>query len=317
MAYTARLQFGNPTEKTYEDRKYLVTEFSIHTVRHHNGLRPDADKFYERIVFSLRVPQKSDLSLYRWYVEGMARSGHFMVETSQANNTKNKCKEIEFTDAYCFAISERYSVDDGLRELTLSIVTDKLKMKDQTVEKPKSSESVGSAFRGLVVTEDLLAKEGQSVVTSDSKCYTIQDFAYACHRERNSGGFPYGPTHSACIDFTVKLESADRGQKFYDYIDANEPVAFSFLFDTSTNGRSKLLDFVNSMIVRGYVVDIEENYDKDPDKYAASEQDKGKPRLMLMRVRILVSDIAIVSDQKDNKGMAVREGCLNWKISND
>lgn len=318
MAYTARLQFGDNALKKYNTKIYLISELKVHTVRRHNGFRPDADKVCESIVFTMRVPKKDDLSIYKWYVDGESLSGRFLMELSDESSQKGNClcKELTFNDAVCFAMSERYSVDiDRPREITLSIVADSVEMDDVELKKTTPPPS-GSAIKGLVVTEDLSKKEGQTVDVSSPTCYTLQDYGYGCHRQRGNGGFPYGPSLSTCLEFTVKLESSKRGKYFYENMNENEPTSFTFLFDTSLNKKTTLSSFVNALVVRGYVVDVEESYDKDPDKDATSENETGKPRMMLMHVKLLMTDINFVGDNS-TAGTSSDPVYFNWHLTND
>ena len=318
MAYTARLQFGDNAQKKYNTKIYLISELKVHTVRHHNGFRPDADKVCESIVFTMRVPKKDDLSIYKWYANGESMSGRFLMELSDEGSQKGicLCKELSFNDAVCFAIAERYSVDvDSPREITLSIVADSVAMDDVELKK-STSMPAGSAIKGLVVTEDIAKKEGQTVDVTSPTCYTLQDFGYSCHRERGNGVFPYGPTLSTGLDFTVKLENSKRGKSFYENMNENTPTAFTFLFDTSLNKKNTLSSFVNAFVVRGYVVDVEESYDKNPDNNVVNEKDAGKPRMMLMHVRLLMTDITFVG------GMGTTDTSsdplyFEWHITND
>lgn len=318
MAYTAHLQFGDNDLKKYNSKTYLISEIKVHTVRRHNGFRPDADKVCESIVFTMRVPPKDDLSIYRWYVDGESLSGRFLMELSDEYSQKGNClcKELTFNNAECFDIAERYSADiDRPREITLSIMAESVAMDDVEITKPAFTPT-GNAIKGLVVTENLANKEGQTVDENSPTCYTLQDYGYSSHRQRGNGGFPYGPTLSTCLDFTVRLESSNGGKAFYENMDINEPTFFTFLFDTMLSKKNTLSGFANALVVRGYVVDVEESYDKDPDKDATIENETGKPRMMLMRVKLLMTDISFVGDN-GTAGTSSDPYLFNWHLTND
>lgn len=130
--------------------------------------------------------------------------------------------------------------------------------------------------------------------------FTVQQMRYSCHRQRNSQGLPYGQHLSDCMELTVRVATNDNAKVFLDCMADNQPHAFSILYDVSFTKMRRLSDYEDAMIARGYVVDVEEEYDKDPHSDGLADQ-------MLVRVSLLLSNLSYVG----------RTSKLNLTISND
>ena len=288
MAFTAQLQFGDNKAKHYGSKSYLVSNFRYHTQRGHNGMRPDGIAMCERLSLTVALPDKGDKTLYEWYVSGDTKSGRILVElSSERVGEEDVCKEILFADAVCFAIKEEYDIAaDRPRELTLDLMSGNVSQSDVTDEKPVTRNDAVPAIKGMVVKEDL---SNPRASVNGRNCATLQHFAYECHRERNWEGYPYGSTMPVLMDLVVKVSQTATGKEFYENMDTNEPMVFTVLFDNTFAGKKVLDDYQNALIVRGYVVDIEEEFDKNPGS-------GGRHNMMLLRVKTLVSNICYNSN---------------------
>ena len=128
-------------------------------------------------------------------------------------------------------------------------------------------------------------------------CQTIQHFSYKCQRSRNDAGIPYGSTTPTELQFTVKLETPDDSKVFYQRIQQNELFDYTFLFNATFDHRDRLKSYDDAMIVRGFVVDVKEDYD-------ASVNEDGTVQQILIRVTLLLSSITYVS--KDDKHQVLK-----------
>lgn len=326
MAFIAQIKFGPRVDGKISDNTNIyvgLSDYKYHTVRHHNGLRPDGDKVCECIEVTLKVPDKSYLGLYKWYVSGESQSGCIITELSDSETSAGTCvcKVLDFDNAFCYAISEHYSVEvNRPREVTLSIMAESVTEREEVRGKTKTGgsisngDSTNNSFKGMVVVDENLITKNVQRIDDNMVRYILRDFHYGSHRERDNIGMPYGPVISTCLDFSIRMESADMGRKFYDNMASNAPMDLTFLFDTSFNKEGKggnytpktmLKDFRNVLVVRGYVVDVEESFDKEADV-------SGKYNLLSMRVKILMTDVTFAGPHPTKK-----EENFNWRITND
>ena len=132
------------------------------------------------------------------------------------------------------------------------------------------------------------------------KCYSITEFSYQCTRSRNEEGIPYGSSLPSTMEFTFKLEKKDDANTFYSDLCGTQAVYYSFLFDvsfiTNENPDTKekteggISSYKDSMLVKGFIVDIKDDFDNSDNPDA--EQ-------ILVSVKLLISAITFKSD--DNK----------------
>lgn len=128
-------------------------------------------------------------------------------------------------------------------------------------------------------------------------CQTIQHFSYKCQRSRNDAGIPYGNTTPTELQFTVKLDTPDDCKVFYQRMQQNELFDYTFLFNATFDQRDRLKSYDDAMIVRGFVVDVKEDYD-------AMVNEDGSVQQILIQVTLLLSSITYVS--KDDKHQVLK-----------
>lgn len=121
-------------------------------------------------------------------------------------------------------------------------------------------------------------------------CQTIQHFSYKCQRSRNDAGIPYGNTTPTELQFTVKLETPDDSKVFYQRMQQNELFDHTFLFNATFDQRDRLKSYDDAMIVRGFVVDVKEDYD-------ATVTNNGTVQQILVQVNLLLSSITYVGKE--------------------
>lgn len=128
---------------------------------------------------------------------------------------------------------------------------------------------------------------------------TIQNFSYKCQRNRNDAGLPYGNTTPTELQFTVKLESPDDSKVFYQQMQKNELFDHTFIFNATFDENDRLKSYGDAMIVRGYVVDVKEDYD-------ATVTEDGTVQQILIQVNLLLSSITYIGrEEKGNKQLEI------------
>ncbi len=125
-------------------------------------------------------------------------------------------------------------------------------------------------------------------------CKTVQHFSYKCQRSRNDAGIPYGNTTPTELLFTIKLESPDDSKVFYQQLQQNELFNHSFLFNATFDQRDRLKAYDDAMIVKGFVVDVKEDYD-------ASVTEDGTAQQILIQVTLLLSSLTYVGKEDNSK----------------
>lgn len=118
---------------------------------------------------------------------------------------------------------------------------------------------------------------------SSERCLIIQKYEYSMHRSRKDNGeiydnVPFGNV----MTLTLSVGSADQLKPFYTRSMEFESSRFSVLFSTDFDKSGHLEDYRSSIVVDGYVVGVDEDFESDPNKGDQS---------MLITVRILVQNM--------------------------
>ena len=150
-------------------------------------------------------------------------------------------------------------------------------------------QNMSNHFKAVLYQENLL--DNDRIVEKD-KCPTVQSFSYQCQRSRNDAGFPYGDTLPAELDFSIRVGNSDDGKDFYKQLQQNEFANYTFIFNATYDENNRLKSFDDAMVVKGYVVDVREDFD-------TVESEKGTTEQMLMKVTLLLSSISYVG-KEDN-----------------
>lgn len=143
-------------------------------------------------------------------------------------------------------------------------------------------------LKALLVLEDITE---QGVSVWQNNCFTVQHYHYLCRRERNDAGIPYGRTVPSFLEFTIRVAAADSAKTLMERMQSQESFPFSFVFNASFAENRRLSDWEDAMVVRGYLVDVEETYDKTQAEAGAQEQ-------MLIKGRLLLSNLAYVGRER-------------------
>lgn len=94
-----------------------------------------------------------------------------------------------------------------------------------------------------------------------SKCLVVQDFDYKLRRTRDEQQHTIGGTIQPTMVFTLRLTSFLNADIFYDHLRRQEPFGYTFFFNASFDRETdQLASADDQMLVRGYVVDIKEEF---------------------------------------------------------
>ena len=140
-------------------------------------------------------------------------------------------------------------------------------------------------LKAILFTNNL-AEVGGSVL--QSQCFTVQDYHYHCYRERDEQGNPYGRILSGYLDFSVIVANLDGCKYFYQCLDSNERLPFSFIFNATFGQTGRISDFDDGLITYGYVVDVKESCLND---------DEGGDEQILIHVQLLLSNMVFLGSE--------------------
>ena len=145
-------------------------------------------------------------------------------------------------------------------------------------------------LKAFVVAEDFL-ENPMSVLKEN--CLTVQHFDYQCEHKRNASGEVYGPTEPVILKFTVRVNSPKHAKVFYSNLLSNSYFNYSFLFNATFNANQRLGDYEDGMVVNGYVVSVEEQYNSLKD-------DDGLDKQMMLEVKLLVRSTIYMGRERQN-----------------
>ena len=153
-------------------------------------------------------------------------------------------------------------------------------------------------LKAILYPENILDNHSENV--EKDMCPTIQDFSYQCQRTRNDAGIPFGHTTPSELHFTIRLGKPDDGKIFYQQLVENELFAHTFIFNATFDQNKRLKHFDDAMVVRGYVVDVKEDY--NPVKTDDQTVDQ-----MLIEVTFLLSSITYLGKEDRHKKLEITQ----------
>ena len=134
MALYAYLKFGDNSTKSYtSEQTYAIIDFRFHFTRHYNLSFPDENARCKCFEITMYAPDKSDLSLYDWYIRGIALTGRIEFQIPSTANDSNDTTTgyLYFTSAYCYSISQYFNQDTTSKSLLkLMLVAESIKIED-------------------------------------------------------------------------------------------------------------------------------------------------------------------------------------------
>ena len=118
--------------------------------------------------------------------------------------------------------------------------------------------------------------------------YTVQQFSYACKKQRDEAGTTFGVNAGVVVDFTIRVMTNDQ-TLFYDKLKDLGADHYSFVFNgIFEKGYLKYYD--NAITVDGYIVDVEETASNDSNQ-------------ALMHVKLLARELAYI--HRDGSGLSI------------
>ena len=126
MSLLKKLQIGNNEIGKYT-QEYLLLDYQCHTCRQHNDLRPEADKYCERIDMTIVAPGRENVHLYQWFISQTSESGRILIELPPNANKDGEKKDVRFENAIIYSLEEEFHFNkDRVRKLKLSIVAEQV-----------------------------------------------------------------------------------------------------------------------------------------------------------------------------------------------
>ncbi len=146
---------------------------------------------------------------------------------------------------------------------------------------------INSLYKAMLVAEDVT--EVGASITKD-KCYVVQHYTYSSERDRHDIQMMDSLEESSYIDFVIRVADTGTGKQFYQHMMVNEAYTYSFLFNAKFNGSGRMQGYDDGMMVKGYIVDIEEDI-------SASNSEDGKDTQVLMKVKLLLNSITYIGNE--------------------
>jgi hypothetical protein len=141
MEVQAKLQIGDNSSHIYS-KQYNVVNLTCHYTRLTGSSRPNTDAQCEHIALTLVAPDMEDISLYDWYISGEPLNGRVALDLSDGQaGTDGNGVNLEFEEAYCYAIEEEYQNDGKMRRtVKLSIVAKEVTFENTTFKNPYNND---------------------------------------------------------------------------------------------------------------------------------------------------------------------------------
>ena len=116
---------------------------------------------------------------------------------------------------------------------------------------------LSNELKAVAVMADI-AEDGNSI-TRD-QCMTVEQFQYRCERLRDNSGHTYGANQPVELLFSVRINSADQAQPFYQQLTDEEQDTVSFIFNATFSDTKRLSGYDEAMAVEGFIVDVQEDF---------------------------------------------------------
>lgn len=135
----ARLEFGDNAVNRYIAPSYNVVSYGSKINRTHDCCLPHANPVCRSFEIVVNSPDKSDLNIVEWYIDGSQKSGRIVFFLDgKGDNSAEYESIVYFEDAYCSAISEHYDImENAVRRLKLTIVPMSMKVCDIEFVRPE------------------------------------------------------------------------------------------------------------------------------------------------------------------------------------
>ena len=149
------------------------------------------------------------------------------------------------------------------------------------------AEYLSNQLKAVLLLEDIT----EGIRMRQDAGFTVQHFDYNCFRTRDKSGRPYGPSNASLMQITLKTLSADGYKELYQRLNNVELYPFSVVFNATYDEYRVLENYVDAMVVSGYIVEIEELFD------SASCKKEG----MTLSMKILLHSLDYLGKRMDRK----------------
>ncbi|MDO4949444.1 MAG: hypothetical protein Q4E55_04665 [Bacteroidales bacterium] len=95
------------------------------------------------------------------------------------------------------------------------------------------------------------------------KCVTVQSLDYKLQRSRDAFGRSYGCAQGGLMRVSVLIGSKNNTKVFYERLKNTTPTSFTLFWNARYNQSGELTDCDAATVAEGYVVDVQEKYDRD------------------------------------------------------
>ena len=102
----------------------------------------------------------------------------------------------------------------------------------------------------------------QAYITKE-KCIAVQHYDYTFQRNRNAYGEPYGRISGGLLTLTIRVGSRDSLRLFYQQLKQHYSATYSLLVYATYDAQGYLAERSGALMVEGYIVDIQELFDRD------------------------------------------------------
>jgi len=133
---------------------------------------------------------------------------------------------------------------------------------------------------------------GRSSISRDS-AITVQSYDYTMAREIDSYGMASGACSGSYLSLQVRVGTKEDIDWFYERLTKPDPNFFSLVFSPEYDDSGILSSSVGSLVVEGYIVDVEEIYDRNLS-------DSNDALQMLLNARVLVSNLRYDGENSNN-----------------
>lgn len=142
----------------------------------------------------------------------------------------------------------------------------------------------------VVVFPGNFKETGLSMTKNDS--ITVLNYNYLCQKTRNKAGIPYGNTNLTYLEFTIRNFTDKFESELLRQMHSEEANEFSFIFNAFYDEFSRISDYEDAFIARGFVMDILENF----NPYKDSSQEVGQ---RVLKVKFLLASIIYIGSNRD------------------
>lgn len=95
------------------------------------------------------------------------------------------------------------------------------------------------------------------------QCMTVQSLDYVMQRSRDAFGRSYGCAQGSLMRVTVLIGSQNNTKVLYERLQSTSPTSFTLFCNARYDQSNELADSDAATVAEGYVVDIQETYDRD------------------------------------------------------